>query len=194
MDIDRVMARPKEFDRGEALDAAIGVFREHGYEGTSAGMLTRAMGIGRQSLYDTFGDKWQLYCASVQHYVAAESRAHVAALASRPKAIDGLRVMVDRVVAEAHRACLGVGSICEFGRSRAELSRIHDAGSRVIQAAIVRRVREAQSGGDLAADLDAREAADFLAASVATIRIAARRGASDAKLRTLGRLALRALA
>ncbi len=58
------MARPKEFDSDKALNTAIGVFSEHGFEGTSAGMLTDAMKIGRQSLYDTFGDKWQLYCAS----------------------------------------------------------------------------------------------------------------------------------
>ena len=55
------MARPREFDADAALDGAIGVFREHGFEGASAEMLVNAMGIGRQSLYDTFGDKWQLY-------------------------------------------------------------------------------------------------------------------------------------
>ncbi|OWJ59872.1 TetR/AcrR family transcriptional regulator, partial [Inquilinus limosus] len=48
------MARPKEFDSEKALDAAIEVFREHGFDGTSTDMLVRAMGIGRQSLYDTF--------------------------------------------------------------------------------------------------------------------------------------------
>jgi TetR/AcrR family transcriptional regulator, transcriptional repressor for nem operon len=55
------MARPKEFVEEQALDAAIEVFREHGFEGTSAEMVVRAMRIGRQSLYDTFGDKWEIY-------------------------------------------------------------------------------------------------------------------------------------
>jgi TetR/AcrR family transcriptional repressor of nem operon len=49
------MARTKEFDEERALDAAIGVFAGHGYEGSSTGMLLEAMGIGRQSLYDTYG-------------------------------------------------------------------------------------------------------------------------------------------
>src|SRR6266446_1508638 len=62
------MARPREFDAELALDAAISVFREHGYEGSSAQMLVDTMGIGRQSLYAAFGDKWQLYRSAVGRY------------------------------------------------------------------------------------------------------------------------------
>ena len=55
------MPRPKEFDRDEALQAAIGVFCEKGYAAASTDELMRAMKISRQSMYDTFGDKRQLY-------------------------------------------------------------------------------------------------------------------------------------
>jgi hypothetical protein len=48
------MPRPREFDTNAALDNAIGVFREHRFEGSSAQMLVNVMGIGRQSLYTTF--------------------------------------------------------------------------------------------------------------------------------------------
>src|SRR3569623_2463758 len=101
------MARPKLFDSEQALDAAIGVFREHGFEGTSADMLVNAMKIGRQSLYDTFGDKWQLYLTAVRRYAENETRAHLEALKSKPRAIAGIKAMVDRVVAAAGHACLG---------------------------------------------------------------------------------------
>ena len=97
------MARPQAFVEEQALDAAINVFREHGFEGTSAEMLVRALKIGRQSLYDTFGDKWQIYLASVRRYVGAETRAHVVALRSGPHAIDGIRAMID--VASCHVQC-----------------------------------------------------------------------------------------
>ncbi|MGY4448454.1 AcrR family transcriptional regulator [Bradyrhizobium sp. i1.3.1] len=129
----RVMARTKEFDQDEALDAAIGAFREHGFEGTSTPMLVDAMGIGRQSIYDTFGDKWQLYCAAVRRYAASEVEAHLAALRAPPRAIDGLRAMIDRVVRDANEACLGIGSISEFGRSRDDLTSIHAASGRALQ-------------------------------------------------------------
>src|SRR5258707_11434016 len=65
------MARPREFDRGEALKRAMAVFWEKGYEGTSTDDLVRAMGIGRQSMYDTFGDKHQLYLEALQLYEAS---------------------------------------------------------------------------------------------------------------------------
>jgi TetR/AcrR family transcriptional repressor of nem operon len=187
------MARPKEFDREQALDAVIGVFREHGFEGTSTEVLVRAAGIGRQSLYDTFGDKWQLYCSSLRRYIAAETHAHAAALQSGARAIDGIIAMLDRVVADADRACLGVNSICEFGRTRKELKEIHDAAGRTLRAAIAGRIREAQAEGDAARNLDPDEGAEFLIASIAGIRIAARGGARAGQLRALARLALRAL-
>ncbi len=61
------------------------VFREYGFEGTSAGMLVEAMGIGRQSLYNTFGDKWQLYQMALRRYAADETGEHIAMLQSKPQ-------------------------------------------------------------------------------------------------------------
>jgi TetR/AcrR family transcriptional regulator, transcriptional repressor for nem operon len=187
------MARPKEFDQEQALDAVIGVFREHGFEGTSTEMLVRAAGIGRQSLYDTFGDKWELYCSSLRRYVTAETRAHAEALQGGVRAIDGIGAMLERVVADADQACLGVNSVCEFGRTRKELKEIHDAVGRTLRATIARRVKEAQAGGHVARNLDPEEVAEFLIASIAGIRIAARGGARAGHLRALAQLALRAL-
>jgi AcrR family transcriptional regulator len=187
------MTRPRAFDEQQALAAAIVLFGERGYEGSSAEMLVGAMGIGRQSLYNTFGDKWQLYRAAVQQYVASETQGHHDALRSTPKAIDGIEAMIGRVVSEAHRFCLGVSSVCEFGRARPDLTEIHDQARAVITASVVKRVTEAQADGDISAELVPDQVAQFLFASFAGIRIAARSGANEHQLRTLGDMALRAL-
>jgi len=187
------MARTKAFDVDHALDAAIGVFREHGYAGTSAGMLTEAMRIGRQSLYDTFGDKWKLYCAAVRRYSDFECRAHLDALRSSSKAIDGLRAMMARVVAEARQPCLGVGSISEFGSASQDLGQLHASRGMALRKALVAKIREAQKQGDLNPQRDAEQAAGFLIANVAGIRLSARGGSSDKELEALGELALQAL-
>jgi len=187
------MARPREFDVDAALDGAIGVFREHGFEGASAEMLVGAMGIGRQSLYDTFGDKWRLYRAAVRRYGMGECAAHFEALRSGVRAIDGLEAMLRRVVDTAPQPCLGVGSICEFGVSRPDLAEVNAPLARTLRDAIAARVREAQRDGDVAADLDPEAASEFLIASIAGVRLAGRGGADRAALTGLAGMALRAL-
>src|ERR671917_1043632 len=68
------MARHKEFDRDEALQRAMEVFWSRGYEAASVGELVKHMGINRQSLYDTFGDKHSLYLAALDRYREVEGR------------------------------------------------------------------------------------------------------------------------
>jgi TetR/AcrR family transcriptional regulator, transcriptional repressor for nem operon len=187
------MARPREFDADAALDGAIGVFREHGFEGASAEMLVNAMGIGRQSLYDTFGDKWQLYRSAVRRYGMGECSAHFEALRSGVRAVDGIGAMLRRVVKTAYQPCLGVGSICEFGVSRHDLAEVHAPLAKTLRDAIAARVRDAQREGDVATALDPEAIAEFLIANIAGIRVAGRGGADRATLTSLAAIALRAL-
>lgn len=187
------MARPREFDADAALDGAISVFREHGFEGSSTQMLVDAMGIGRQSLYAAFGDKWQLYCSAVRRYALGELSGHFGALRSGPRAIDGIRAMLSRVVETADQACLGVASICEFGASRADLVEIQASLGRNLKAAFADRVRDAQRERDVAMAHDPEATADFLIASIAGIRVSGRGGASRQALTGLADMALRAL-
>src|SRR6202050_4781638 len=62
------MVRTKKFDPKQALAAAMDVFWRLGYENTSLDVLLTEMGIARQSLYDTFGDKRSLYLKALAHY------------------------------------------------------------------------------------------------------------------------------
>jgi TetR/AcrR family transcriptional repressor of nem operon len=68
------MARQKEFDREQALHKAMEVFWARGYDGTSVQDLVESMGINRQSMYDTFGDKHALYLSALDRYREVESR------------------------------------------------------------------------------------------------------------------------
>ena len=168
------------------------MFREHGFEGASAEMLVNAMGIGRQSLYDTFGDKWRLYRSAVRRYGMGECATHFDALRSGARAIDGITAMLRRVVETADQPCLGVSSIYEFGASRPDLNEINALLARSLRGAVAARVRDAQREGDVAAGLDPEAVADFLIANIAGIRVAGR-GADRATLTSLVDMALRAL-
>jgi TetR/AcrR family transcriptional regulator, transcriptional repressor for nem operon len=60
------MARPREFDDQAVLERVADVFTAHGYNGTSMQMLVQATGMGKQSLYNAFGDKEALYVHAIE--------------------------------------------------------------------------------------------------------------------------------
>lgn len=62
------MARNLEFNRQNAIAAAIQCFWQKGYAATSLADLLKAMGISRSSFYNSFGDKRQLFEGCVDHY------------------------------------------------------------------------------------------------------------------------------
>src|SRR6478609_6768993 len=68
--VSKVRGRPRSFDREAALERAMLLFWEHGYEATSLSQLTSAMGITPPSLYAAFGDKQALFLEAVDRYIA----------------------------------------------------------------------------------------------------------------------------
>jgi AcrR family transcriptional regulator len=64
-----VIGRPREFDRGAALEAAMVLFWRKGFAATSMNDLCDAMDVRSPSLYAAFGSKEALYLEAIQHYV-----------------------------------------------------------------------------------------------------------------------------
>ncbi|PZG20456.1 TetR family transcriptional regulator, partial [Micromonospora craterilacus] len=62
------VGRPRGFDADEALENAMRVFWQHGYEGASLADLTEAMGINRTSMYAAFGNKEELFRKALTRY------------------------------------------------------------------------------------------------------------------------------
>jgi AcrR family transcriptional regulator len=191
------MARPKEFERGTALQRAVEVFSQHGYEGTSTEALLHAMGINRQSMYDTFGDKRQLYLEALHRYVTESVSAQLRSLRAPTSAIGGLEAhlndVVNRAIADASPSCLGLSALCEFGRSDPEVTRLSETAARTLRSALERRIAEAKTAGDVAKDVDVTAAAHFMIAAITGIKMAARAGAPARTLRAIATMTLRSL-
>ena len=64
----------KQFDTEVALEKAMKVFWAHGYEAASLSELLKNMGIGKKSLYDTFGNKQALFLKALEHYARTTLR------------------------------------------------------------------------------------------------------------------------
>jgi TetR/AcrR family transcriptional regulator, transcriptional repressor for nem operon len=67
MSYNSFMVRPRQFDDQAVLEQVADVFTAHGYKGTSMQMLVEATGMGKQSLYNAFGDKETLYVHAVSY-------------------------------------------------------------------------------------------------------------------------------
>lgn len=67
------MPRNKQFDKEQVLLRAIEIFWKKGYHNTSVQDLVAYLGINRASLYDTYGDKYTLFLASLSAYQASNS-------------------------------------------------------------------------------------------------------------------------
>ena len=62
------MGRPREFDPEDALEKAMHVFWQNGYEGTSMSDLVESTGVHRGSLYTTYGNKEKIFLAALERY------------------------------------------------------------------------------------------------------------------------------
>src|ERR1700733_563742 len=104
------MARTKDFDETQVLAKAIKLFWQKGYNGTSMQDLVDALGISRSSLYDTFGDKHQLYIKALESYEQAETAKRNKALDKSIPARTAIRQLLDYTLQDLisdkqHKGC-----------------------------------------------------------------------------------------
>jgi AcrR family transcriptional regulator len=191
------MARPKQFDRDTALQQAIVVFSDHGYEGTSTEALLEAMRISRQSLYDTFGGKRRLYLEALQRYNADSVSELIGIMNAPTSPLAGLEAalfaLAARPLPQQGIGCLGVSAVCEFGVSDREVLLLGEAAGKTLLSALDRRITQAKAAGEADSELDGHAAAQFITATFSAIKLAARGGASSDTLRGIAQMAIRSL-
>jgi TetR/AcrR family transcriptional repressor of nem operon len=194
------MGRPAEFDRDDAVQAAIRVFARHGFAAASTTDLLDGMGIGRQSLYGAFGDKRGLFLEALERYSERALTRIIAAMDAQASATAALEaaMMIDlgcgaKGEVDVEEGCLGVGSIAEFGRTDPEINALGDRAALAVIAAFADRVRAGQASGALKRDLDPDAVARLLLTLKSGLKIAARGGATEAEVRGSARLVLTGL-
>src|ERR1700726_1262831 len=190
------MARPKEFDQEKALRAAIGLFSQQGFAATSTDDLMRVMGIGRQSMYDTFGDKRGLFLKALKMYVT-ESIHSITVELERPGSAlsavqNALVTFAERKHLSSAEGCMGLNAICEFGQRDADVTRISGNAARVLRQTLMHVLTRAKKQGEISSDANLDSMADFFESTLAGIRMAAKAGKSRLALRNIAAFAARA--
>ena len=172
------MARPREFDEGEALDAAMDCFWRDGYEATSVRDLAAHMGITGASLYNAFGDKHALFRQVVRRYAERSMRERISRLESTlpPKeAVRGfLGEIVERSVGGDRRGCLLVNTALEAAPDDPELRAEVAARLAEIEAFFRRAVTAAQRDGSIPPGRAPEDLARLLLGVTLGLRVLAR--------------------
>ncbi|MDT7803849.1 MAG: hypothetical protein QOI78_7282 [Actinomycetota bacterium] len=189
------IGRPRGFDADAALERAMLVFWEQGYEGASLSDLTAAMGITKTSMYAAFGNKEELFRKALERYEEGPA-AYVARALRQPTAREVATAFLAGSVAATTRpgcpsGCLGVqGSLAagEAGRTaRDTLTAWRDEG----RAHLRDRFRRAVDEGDLPADADPELLARYVMTVANGIAVQAAGGAGRDELRQVADVALR---
>jgi AcrR family transcriptional regulator len=180
------MARTKVFDPHAALEAAMRVFWDKGYEATSLDDLLTAMKIGRQSMYDTFGDKKQLYLAALEHYVQSGAQATRRRLSEGGSPLAALESFLLQAARggdeERARGCMYVNAISEFGKQDDKVAAILDHACETTERLFSELLARARQAGELPPGLNIPSAASFLHTTLRGMRIGAKSGASVEQL------------
>lgn len=187
------MPRTKEFEPGEALDAAMQLFWRNGYAATSIRDLLDGMGIGYGSLYNTFGDKHALFLACLDRF--RELRTSWIDEVLEDSGLSGIEEVfwrtVDGLVGfEPRRGCLLANTAVELGPHDAEVAAKISRYVRHTEAVFERAVIRAQEAGEIPADRDPRALARFLVNALHGLRVLARVGTDRAVLEDAVRVAL----
>ena len=189
--------RPREFDADEALDKALNVFRQKGFEAASLPDLTRAMGISRPSLYATFGNKEELFRKALDRYTERGMKLLQTAL-SEPTAYRAVEKILTAIAdgsacSNTPKGCLFVQGALACGDSSQSIRQELTARRMRSEFLFRQRFERAIAEGDLPADTSASDLAGFIATVMQGMSVQSSGGASREALLGIARTALRAI-
>ena len=182
------MARPKSFDEAAVLDQALQLFWERGYEGTSLADLETHLGLGRQSLYNSFGDKHALFLKALDRYRHEVGEAALAGLNAPDAGLKAIREFfewsVDFVTSpDQRRGCLVANTISERGAEDPDALLRCNYARDTVERAFRRALTQAKKRGELPRSLDVEAAAMLLVIQNYGLSVLAKAGATAAQLR-----------
>jgi TetR/AcrR family transcriptional repressor of nem operon len=181
------MARLKSFDEDAVLERAVQMFWHRGYDGTSLADLEEHLGLGRQSLYNTYGDKRTLFLKALDHYRRNVGESALARLSDGGAGLSAIRGFlhwsVDSLTAPGPRhGCFVTNTITERASEDADALLRCNHSRDTLERAFRRALVQAKERGEVAGGLDVEAAATLLVIQNYGLSVMAKTGASADQL------------
>ncbi|WAH53237.1 TetR/AcrR family transcriptional regulator [Pseudescherichia vulneris] len=188
--------RPKVFDREAALDKAMTLFWQHGYEATSLSDLVEATGAKAPTLYAEFTNKEGLFRAVLDRYISQFATRYQAELFCDDKRVEQALLDYFTAVAtcftskETPSGCFLISTSAALAASSNEIAQTLKSRHAMQEAALLRFLEQRQLRGEIPATASLQTIAQFLNCVIQGMSVSAREGASQEKLLKITRTTL----
>jgi AcrR family transcriptional regulator len=191
------LGRPTEFDKEAALDVAMRLFWERGYEGTSMADLSQAMSIHPSSIYAAFGDKQELFALAAKRYADVPAQYMVKAL-EQPTFRGFILAAFDNTVEflgskEHPSSCFTLTGAISCGRDTEPAKVLMREMRLQNEAAIKARLLRARKAGEFPKEENVDDYTRYLSSLLSGLTIQAANGSTRAELKRTAEVALRHL-
>ena len=152
----RAVGRPREFDEDAVLEAAMDAFWSKGYEATSLADLCACTGLHKGSLYQSFGDKHELFMRALNHYSEKEFQQSMAVTSDSNTPLENIRAVIHKVCegVEDCKGCMVINSMVGLAPHDDEVkTAVNSFGAKRLKI-MAEMIGKAQEAGEIRKELD----------------------------------------
>jgi len=169
--------RPREFDMDSALDKAMVLFREKGFQAAAISELGQVMGLTVGSIYKACGDKNRLFAAVFARYLAQRHAALKDSIAGKTNGLEKIAALIDFYLdsaqeVEGRRGCLVVGSTVQLQVFAPMLVAQVEQAVSSQQGYLAALIAEGQADGSISSEIDGETATSLLQSLLYGLRVA----------------------
>ncbi len=184
------MARPLEFDKTMALERAMEVFWEKGFEAASLQNLIEAMGLSKSSFYQAFKSKHDLFTEALNHYVELMSANLSRNLETSPSGLAFIENIFMEIAENAplkasQKGCFLMNTATEFAQKNEQIALLTGNGLKKLESVFARAVKKAQAEGEISHSKNPETLADFLVCNMSGIKSMVKAGIKPAVLKPI---------
>lgn len=173
------MARNKEFSEKDVLEKAINLFSEKGFNGISMQELVDGLAINRSSIYDTFGDKEQLFLQALQHYRKAYTQKMLDMIENSTDIKKTIQDIFEFIIEDIHQdkkklGCFMVNTSVDLASHEKKISNIVHENMLAIEEMLTKAIKKAQAQKQINQQLEPQTLARFVSNNINGLRLAGR--------------------
>lgn len=188
-------ARTKSFEQAEILDKAIEIFRKNGYNATSMQDLVDNLGLNRSSIYDTFGNKKNLYFQALNLYKKNQNEYLMDLISNSESLIEAVQhlfqIIIDDTCSDnSKQGCFILNSCMEMANADDDIAKVIDNNFIELHKTMSKRIEKAIANNEIKIDTDANALSLFIFNTTNGLRVMQKAGMTAEAMQEVVRVAM----